>query len=197
MPNLVANIWFFVARTLAIGKFGAFVLKAGALILLNVLVSKLFGPKIPSSQQSLGSVSIMTRSATEYRKVVYGTAPVSGPVVYHNVDGGAREYLWCVVARADGEVEEFVSVWLDGDEIDDSEITWSPGTGGADGTCTGVVTLGKWIGANSTNAVEIYYALGHDDQVAMSKLTDEFTTDWGISHRLRGVAYVTVKLLYN
>lgn len=193
MPTLIAT----VAQVAVASLFRSSLLQFISVVLLNVITSKLFGPKIPSSIDSLASKSILRRSAVEYRKIIYGEASVSGPVIYNNLSGENGEYLWFVLAMADGEVDSLTSVWLDGDEIPEADITWTPGIGGADGSGTGNVSTAKWIGENSRNAVQIFYTLGHADQVVMAKINDVFTTDWSDFHRLRGIAYVVVKLLYN
>lgn len=171
-------------------------LQIAAIALLNVISSKLFAPKIPSAIQTLREKQVMSRSATEYRKIVYGQAMVSGPIVYNNLSGSNGEYLWYVIALAQGEVEDFVSVWFDGDEIPKADIAWTAGTAGADGTGTGNVSTAKWVGANSTTAVQIQYYLGHANQVDSGSLTSAFA-DWTTSHRARGVAYLFCKLLYD
>ncbi len=203
MPSLVTavavEVIFAVSATLAAGGIGAFLLKAGGVVLLNVLSSKLLGPKIPDQISSLREISVMTRSAVEYRKRVYGDAVVSGPVVYNNLTGEGNSDLWYVIALADGAgtgIEGVKSIYIDGEEIPVSDIDWTPGVGGADGTGTGDVSTAKWVGANSTNALQIYWTLGDDNQVAMSKLTGAFS-DWTTNHRLRGVAYLVVRCIYN
>lgn len=171
-------------------------LKIIAIALINVAASKLFAPKIPSAVASLRSKQTMSRSSTEYRKIVYGQAIVSGPIVYNNVSGGQRQYLWYVIALAHGESEDLVSVWFDGDEIPKADIDWTPGALGADGSGTGDVSTAKWIGENSKKAVRIQYYLGHEDQVASTTLSGAFG-DWSGSHRGRGVTYLHCRLLYD
>lgn len=174
---------------------GSVLLNIGASILLNVVSSKLFGPKAPKGA-GLSNHQIMVRSGIEHRKIVYGQAMVSGPIVYNNLSGSDGEYLWYVIALAHGECEDLVSIWFDGDEIAKANIAWTVGAAGADGTGTGEVSLAKWTGKDTTRAVNLFYFLGHPDQVATAKLTTPFA-DWTTSHRLRGITYVAAQLLYN
>ena len=189
----------YVAQAIGVAFGGSLVIGSIAYVGLYVGVmvglSKLFAPKIPNLKESLAGKSIMKRSAVEYRKIVYGEAAVSGPIFYNNVSGTDNEYLWYGVALADGEIEDLVSVWFDNDEIPKADIAWTAGIDGADGTGSGNVSTAKWIGSNSTNAVSIYYTLGHANQVAMNNLVA--FSDWTTSHRLRGVSYVVARLLYN
>lgn len=195
MPNVVANVWFFVAKTLATGGFGAFLIKTAGMMMLNVAASKLFGPKAPKGA-GLAELQVMNDSALEFRKIVYGEAIVSGPRYYKNTSGTDNEYLWYCIDLARGESEDLVSVLFDNDVIPKADIDWAAGTGASDGTGTGDVSTAKWIGDNSTKAVQIYYYLGDDDQPACGNMVSEFA-DWTTNHRLRGVTHIVVKMLYN
>lgn len=196
MPQLLAGaVLFLVEVGIPIGLID-FALKVAAVTLLNILNSKLFGPKIPDMLESLRGVAIMRRSAIEYRKAVYGQAIVSGPIVYNNVAGDNREHLYYVVALADGEISEITSFYIDGDEIPVADVNWTPGNNGADGSGTGNVTTSTFVGNDSATAVRIRWARGHANQVAMTALSGTFS-DWTSSHRLRGIAYMAVQLTYN
>lgn len=197
MPSLVIELFVKVAFVVAnVAARYPLLAKIFTAVALNVVSSKLFGPKIPSSLKALGSHAVMRETAIQYRTLVYGQAATSGPIVYKNVSGTNREYLWYVIALCDGEIDDLVSVYFDGDVIPEADIAWSPGAGGADGSGTGDVSTAKFVGDNSTKAVQIYYAFGHDDQVVMSKIDTAFS-DWTSSHRLRGIAYLVCRLLYN
>lgn len=192
MPDLIA-----IGVKVYTAVKGAFdIYNLAAAVLINVVMSKLFGPKIPDSIASLSEISIMTRSAIEARQKVYGTAAVAGPIVYNNLSGNDRQYLWYVIALCEGEIEGLVEVRIDDRVIPVADIAWTPGANGADGTGSGDVSTSSLVGANGTKAVQMYYTLGHSNQVAMSKLTSVFA-DWTSAHRLRGIAYLVVRCLYN
>lgn len=199
----MAQLAFTIAKGLSVviggsaaGAIVGFVARLAPVLLLNVITSKLFAPKIPDSLASLKGTSVMVRSSVEYRKIVYGEAIVSGPVIYQNTEGTNREYLWFVLALCEGEIEDFVSVWMDGDEILKSEINWSAGAAGADGSGNGNVSTTEFIGDNSTNAMRAFYTLGHSDQVVLGPVDTAFT-EWTSSHRARGTAILAVALLYD
>jgi len=185
-------VW--IKTILAEGGIKAFFLKLAAQVALSIVVNKLFGPKVPRG--ALSGHQVMTRSALEYRKIVYGEAQLSGPVVYNNTSGGDLEYLWYVIALAQGESEDLVSVWFDGDEIPKADIDWTAGSGGSDGTGTGDVSTAKWIGEDGVQAVQIFYYLGDPNQPVCGALNTAFA-DIDSAHRLRGVTYLVVRLMYN
>ncbi len=192
MPGAIAG---------ALGAIGIGATAAGVIgnvvtiIGLNVVTSKLFGPKIPSGA-GLQAKSVVSRSAIEYRQIVYGQAATSGPIWYNNTSGADNEFLWYAIALAEDQSEELVSIWFDGTEIAAADIDWTPGTGGADGTGTGDVSLPKYVGENSTNAVSLFYYLGDPDQPVCGPLNTAFG-DIDSTHRGRGVTHLVARLLYN
>ena len=129
----------YAAQWVAVTFFSSSIL-AGSIAYVSLYIgftavaSKLFGPKIPGSLQRLGNIALMRRSAISNRSIVYGQAALSGPIVYNNLSGTNREYLWYVIALAEGEVEDLVSVWLDGDVIPKADIDWSAAPNGLGGT---------------------------------------------------------------
>lgn len=169
-------------------------IKFGITLTLNAISEKLFAPKLPKGA-GLGSRQVTSRSALEYRKVVYGEAMVSGPIAYNNVSGSSGEYLWYVIALADGASQSLEAVWFDNDEIPEADIDWTPSGSGADGSGTGDVSTAKWVGDDSTNAVNIQYYLGHPDQVVCGDLDTAFV-NIDSNFRGRGVTYMVVKLTY-
>ena len=194
MPAAIA----YLATAIGVAAGGslavAYIAYVGIYLGLTAGLSKIFAPKIPSVKDNLRAKSVMRRSAVENRKIVYGQAMTSGPIVYNNVSGDNNEYLWTAVVLSDGEIEDVVSVWLDSSEITKANISWTAGIDGAAGAGDGFVSDSDWVATDGTRAVQIYYSMGNAAQVAMSQLTTPFT-EWTTNHRLRGIAYVVVKLL--
>lgn len=194
MPGAIAGIVKFAGFVVAAFQKSA-VLRFFGLLALNVLASKLFGPKIPKGSTTPNQV--MVRSAIEYRKVVYGQAMVSGPVYYNNLAGTNGENLYFGIALCDGRSDDLVELWLDGDIVPKADINWTAGTGASDGTGDGVISTAKFVGEASTTAAWCFYYLGYDDQPAPGELTSTFGFDWTADHRLRGVTHFILKFLYN
>lgn len=175
---------------------GTFVARTALAIGLSAVTSKLFAPRIPEARSSLQSLSVTTKDTLEYRKIVYGEAMVSGPVVYQNLSGTLNEYLWSVIALCDGESESIEEVWFDGNQIDKTDIDWTPSATGGGGTGTGEVSDFDYIGTDSENAARVFWTLGDADQVDVSLLTDTFA-DIDSNFRGRGVTLLGTSLLYN
>ena len=64
----------------------------------------------------------MVRSSLEPHQVVYGTAKVSGPLVFAEVTGSGREYLHLVVPLAGHELSGIDSVFFNDVEIPPGDL---------------------------------------------------------------------------
>ncbi len=194
MPQAVQAIATFAVWLFTGTGFWVNVVRA---VLLTVISSKLFAPKLPGAA-GLSGLQATVRGTLEFRKVIYGEAIVSGPIVYSNLSGSNGEDLWFVVPMCLGLSDDLVAVYLDADKIPKADIAWTAGTGGADGTGTGIVSTAKFQGTGSpfATALRVYYYLGDDDMVAPGALDSAFT-DITSNFRLRGNSYVIFRLTYN
>lgn len=190
MPGFIAGVAKFVGTILTGTTAGAVAARLGVSVLLSVVSSKLFGPKVPRGV-GVTSHQVTARGALEYRKVVYGQALVSGPIVYQNTTGTDLEDLWTVVALCQDESESIEEIWLDGERILVADIDWTPGEPGSG---TGAVSTARWVGENSVTALNIFWRLGTADQTALSPLTGEYA-DLNTNFRLRGITYLVFKMI--
>lgn len=154
-----------------------------ALTAASMAASKLLAPKMPSfSDASLSERSQMVRSPIASRQIIYGTAKVSGVVVYMSTTGTKNEYLHMVVALAGHAMEEIGDVYFN----EDLALT---GSGSSANT-------GRFVGK-----AEIYKQLGGSAQVAQPQLVSATSglTDgkWTNAHRLRGISYIYVQLTWD
>jgi len=148
----------------------------------SMAASKLLSPKTPGfSDSSLLDRNQTIRSPIAARTIIYGQCKTSGTLVYISTTGTKNEYLHMVIALAGHEVEEIGDVYFN----DELVLTGS-----------GSAASGKYAGY-----AEIYKKLGGDTQTvetnleaATSGLTDG---KWTSAHRLRGIAYVYVRLIWN
>lgn len=143
-------------------------------------------PKSPSSRPFDGGRQEMVRQLVTARRVIYGTAKVSGPIIYaesYDKEGSRRnKYFSDIVIMAAHEVESFDSIWFD-----DTELTLS----GND------VTNEKYKNPNNGNTLAfIYTHAGTAGQAADAELVASSDGIWTSAHRLRGVAYIHKQLKY-
>ena len=120
----------------------------------------------------------LIRSPVADRSIIYGSVRKSGSIVHaETLNNNADLYL--VIALCGHEVNSIGSVFFN-----DTEIT----TGQLDGS--GNVTSGTFSGK-----AQIVKHLGATDQTVDTVL-DSASTVWTSNHRLRGIAYLMVKLTY-
>lgn len=117
------------------------------------------------------------RSAVANRRIIYGRAKVSGPLVFAE-SSVSNDVIYLVVALAGHEIDAVEEIYFNDQAV-----------GARDGY--GLVTAGLYAGR-----VRIVEHLGAADQAADTMLTDQ-TTAWTESHRLAGVAYLAIKLVYD
>jgi len=110
------------------------------------------------------------------RKIVYGTTPVDGAPVFISTSGSGSRYLNLVVAFADHECDAIEQLWLDDRAV-----------------LSGGSVAGEFVGV-----VDYYPHLGTDSQTVDTALQAEVTsTVWTNDHRLRGITYVYLRILYS
>lgn len=173
VPAVIKGVVAFFASTGAV----AVIVKT---VLINVAlgaVSKALAKK-PRQDTSVPSVSVTVRGSTEYRRLIFGTRKVAGVFVYYGTSGTSSTYLWYVIVLSGHQVNDIKDVWLDTVKIDDANINAS----------TGAVTQG-----NYTGNLNIWRYTGTDGQTVQSDLDTDFSV-WTSTHRLRGCAYLVVRM---
>jgi hypothetical protein len=145
---------------------------AGALasaIVGQALAPKAKRPDYSAFRSQARDRSVMIRQPLVSRKLIYGQARVSGPLVYVQSTSN-NEYLHLIVALASHQVKAINTVYLDDLASDDSRYS-------------GLVRIEKYLGA--------------DDQAASATLIAESGGKWTSAHRLRGIAYLYVRVKWN
>ena len=139
----------------------------------------------------------MVRSPNEARRVIYGEARVSGPLVFaHTINsapGKTNHILGLAIPLAAHEVDSFGAVYVNDERL--------AGMAGAGGWVLPPSTSRYWAGANKDGVNVPHYLqwrvhAGTDSQVADTFLSS-LTSTWTVNHRLRGVAYAAVRLNWN
>ena len=183
MPPVAAAAVAALGAGLAQGFTAAVLFKAFAVSLAIGFIQQALAPKPKSPRrgnlEDRGSPR-MVRSSLEPHQVVYGTAKVSGPLVFAEVTGSGREYLHLVVPLAGHELSGIDSVFFNDVEIPPGDL---------DGA--GNVTNGRFAGH-----ARIKKHLGDDSQAADADLVAE-VANWTNAHQGRGVAYLYLRLKWN
>lgn len=174
LMNVVNSVAFATAVTATLNFI--------AITAASMAASKLLAPKAPSfSDSSLLDRNQTIRSPIAARTIIYGQCKTSGVLVYISTTGDKNEYLHMVIALAGHEVEEIGDVYFN------DELVLTGGGSSATGKYAGYAEIYKKLGGD-TQTVETNL------EAATSTLTDG---KWTSNHRLRGIAYVYVRLKWN
>ena len=165
-----AAITSFVSSFTAAGVAGTIGAISGA---LSYIQASKAAKEAKKAQDSARGVLLNKESNVEPLPVIYGERRVGGTRIYVATKDSpatdwANEYLYICLALCEGEVESITNVHLNDVPLSDSRFT-------------------GWY--------DIEYHYGTDDQTASTLLQQ--TADWTSSHRLRGVAYIALRLWYN
>lgn len=146
-------------------------------------IKKIFTPKLPEVPEQESGDLVNKDASDAPLPVVYGERKLGGTRVF--VSAGTIEtsnkYLYICLAMCEGEIESITGIQLNDVAIatvDDSAYD-----------ATGQTTF-----TNNVTAYQIYK--GTDTQTA-SPLLISAGTEWTSAHRLRGVAYIAIRLYWN
>ena len=159
------------------GIVGTFISTAGTQLVLSAISQKL-APDI-----SLPEIGTSLQGGT---RIIYGKTRVGGTIVYAETTSN-NDFLHLVIAVAGHEVNSFTKIFFNEDEV---PLTQD----GSDSN--GIARLFPSSGNEYEGKARIKKHLGADAQVADADLVSEIT-QWTTNHRLRGVAYVYVRLNFD
>lgn len=184
MPPVIAAVATAAATATAGATLSGFIVSALIKTALSVAFSFVTGAlagKPDSPTQSFAT--IRSRGATQQfrqpvteRKVVYGETRTSGAILYAGVTDNNR-YLHLVVELASHEIEEIGEIFINDLSIPADDLDGS-----------GVVQSGRYA-----NKIRIKKHLGTTTQAADSDLVGG-VPEWTVNHRLRGIAYMYVRM---
>ena len=153
-----------------IGAVGAGTIALGAAALRALM------PK-PPSFGNRGYQTTAIGTALDHQ-IIYGKVRVGGARIYDEATGENNKYLHRVVAVAGHEIQSFDEIYIN------DEVITLDGSGN-------VTSPSKYNGK-----VRIKLHLGSPDQTADTFLVDE-SAHWTTEHRLRGIAYMYVRLAFD
>lgn len=183
MPFLAAPIVAAIGLTGTSALVGTFLLQVGIGVGLSLLARSLAKPKTPRFDQTVrqqGFELSLSTDAAYPRTLVLGERGIAGSLAYFCVSGPENNDLDLIIALADHEIEGVTGVWVDG-----KPISWSPNA------------LGYQDVAEFNNKMSIRVYRGTDDQVAQEIVQAASGGQWTTAHRLRGVAYAWVRLVWD
>ena len=165
----LATTGFMAATFGAIG--GSFITNFVLGAALRALTPK---PSIPDNR----GYQVNSKGSALDHAVIYGKVRIGGAVLYDETTGDKNKFLHRIIAVAGHEIESFDEIYIN-DEIVTIDV---------DGNVT---SPSRYDGK-----VRINTHLGSPDQLADSDLVAE-SNQWTTQHRLRGIAYIYVRLKFN
>lgn len=145
-------------------------------------------PDFSMTDAAMGGQTKIAFRTDHPRRLIYGNTKLSGPVVYAATSGSDNIYLHLVVVLGEGEIQAIDEIHFGEDVL---SIT-SDGTTDANG----LTRFKAGSGNRYENLVRIKKHLGSSTQVADIDLTND-VSEWTSAHRLRGIAYVYLRLKYD
>jgi len=164
-----------------LGATVAFAAAAAAVIqtiLINIALGQITRLLTRKPRVERPPINVTIRNSIENRRIPFGTCRLGGSFAFY--DNGLG-YLWYVVVFSGIQVADIRDVWLDTQRVLDGDINGGAAAGGA-------VTAGAFA-----NRLAIFKHLGTSAQTVDTDL-DAALAVWTSNHRLRGCAYVVVRM---
>ena len=120
--------------------------------------------------------------------VVYGTRKIGGVRCLVETSGSDHEFLYIGLVLCEGEIDSVEKIY-----IDDKEVTWTGAL--TNDTSRSVASSDGNFYKDSTSLIEVKAHTGTDVQGQCSLLGQ--LTNWTSDHRLRGIAYLSLKFKWN
>lgn len=136
--------------------------------LIGDVIGFLVGADFDDQSQAQG-VLLNKSSNIANIPVIYGQRKVGGTRVFLSTGGNDNEYLYMALVLCEGRVSSIGDVYINDTLSTDSKFS-------------GLVSITKYV--------------GRDDQTYNTTLAGA-TDTWGVNHRLRGVAYLAIRLKYD
>jgi hypothetical protein len=169
IPAVVAGISASIQYASIGAILGSIAASAGLSLIGQALQKKPKAPDLSAFRATLRDRSVMIRQPVVSRKLVYGKARVSGPIVYVQSTEN-NTYLHLVIALASHQVQAVNDVYLDDTISTDPKFS-------------GLVRIEKFLGTA--------------DQAASANLISESGGKWTSAHQGKGVAYLYVRLRWD
>ena len=146
------------------------------------------------AQDEMAGVLVNKDSNIEPIPVIYGERRIGGTRVYVHTEGGTdvpNLYLYMAIVLAEGPVEDIYDIEIDDFPIDEGRY----GTIEELNSSNPDRRIFRSQQQTHKNWVYIECWRGQDNQAASDILSD--TTNWGVNHKLSGVAYLAVRLQWD
>lgn len=167
----------------------------GSAALTHFLVTTAMGAALnalspkPNTSGASGYTVTATGSALDHQ-IIYGRVKAYGVRVFDTTTGDSNKYLHRVIAIAGHRIEAYDQVWINDSYINFADID-------VDGNIPSVVDADGSTSTRYNGKMRIKFHYGTDDQLADTDLVSESGGLWTSDHRLRGIAYIYIRMEFN
>lgn len=166
-----------IAGTLVAAAVGGWIVYAGSRI-IQAIMGK---PKQPGGTAAEAQdAKRLVRGSAEPRRIIYGRARVSGPLIYAASYGAQKEWILLVIPLADHPCQSIDAIWLGETRIPAADIN-----------ADGLVTAGRFA-----NNVHIKRHLG-TQTAADPDLVENSPDGWSQNDKLTGITYIYLRMRFN
>lgn len=168
-----------ITGTLIAAAVGGWIVYAGSRIIESIMGK-------PKSRDAGGTAAEaqdakrMVRGSSEPRRIIYGRARVSGPLIYAASYGGQKEWILLVIPLADHTCQSIDAIWLGETRIPAADID-----------VNGLVTGGRFA-----NNVYVKRYLG-TQTAADPDLVANSPDGWTAADKLTGITYIYLRMRFN
>lgn len=193
---VIAGITIGIVGATMIGALaGALVAYAGAQLVQSIIGK----PKQPTFGGEAQDAKRLVRGSAEPRRIIYGRARVSGPLIYAASYGAQKEWILLVIPLADHPCQSIDAIWIGETRITADQIA-----------ADGLVTAGRFAaimadgGAfspaepNETVRTGIYIKRYLGSQTAADPdLVTNSPDGWTAADKLTGISYIYLRMRFN
>ena len=166
-----------IAGTLVAAAVGGWIVYAGSRIIQAIMGKpKQQGGTAAEAQDA----KRLVRGSAEPRRIIYGRARVSGPLIYAASYGGQKEWILLVIPLADHACQSIDAIWLGETRVPAADINEA-----------GLVTVGRFA-----NNVYIKRYLG-TQTAADPDLVANSPDGWTAADKLTGITYIYLRMRFN
>ena len=180
---LASSVTFTAGAGFTFATFGSIAVKFALGAALNALMPK---PDIGGNR----GYQVNSRGAALDHQIVYGKVRVGGAVLYDEATGNKNDYLHRIIAVAGHEIQSFDRIYINDAYVDVSNID-------ANGNVSSVTLSDGTSSDRYDGKLRIKFHLGASNQAADTDLVSESDSLWTSAHRLRGIAYMYVRLKFD
>ena len=152
-------------------------------------IKKVFTPKKPEIPEQQTGDLVNKDAADASIPIIYGTRKTGGTRVFVStgtVGAANNKYLYICLAISEGEIDSITEIQLNDVPIAEADSTAIDATGEDIATIDG-----------NYNNLTVYQIFKGTNNQGASTLLRSAGSEWGLTHRLRGVAYIAFRFYWN